>query len=90
MLDWEEEGDGDERPQGKESQSLEEVGGEGEGSKSMAAQRISGFETWKRRETEKKFGTLRKIKPGTSKVSSKINNIPPGGPDSVPGAPLPC
>ena len=56
----------------------------------MAAERISGFETWKRRESVKKLRTLRKIKRGTSKVSSKLHQIPPGGPDSDPGAPFPA
>ena len=90
LLDWEEEGAGNGRPQGEESQSQEEVGGKGEAREHMAVERISGFETWKRRESVKKPRTLRKIKPGTSKVSSKINNILPGGPDSVRRAPLPC
>lgn len=56
----------------------------------MAAEKISGFETWKRRESVKKLRTLRKIKPGASKVSSKLHKIPPGGPDSDPGAPFPA
>ena len=56
----------------------------------MAVETISGFETWKRRESVKKPRTFRKIKPGTSKDSSKINDILPAGPDSVPRAPLPC